>query len=89
MEKEEIEGLLIDAIKKFCDIEVRDKELNLFGKAYHIAPRDMVCIIKDIEKTLGFSISLIFAKNDSSFMTISNISAAIFEIQSTKKALIS
>ena len=59
------------------NINITDKNLNLFGDKYHITPRDMIYIIFDIEKKLGKEIASVFETEDIGIMTINNLAEEI------------
>lgn len=77
MEKKQIENIIINVIEDIVDINITDRNLNLFGDEYHITPRDMTYIVFDIEKKLGKEIVSVFETEDIGIMTISNLADGI------------
>lgn len=79
MENRKIEEVIIQAIKKISGHMVEDKDKNLFGIEYAIAPRDMVYIVDEVESNLGVSIAEIFETDDIGIMTVRNLEIAILK----------
>lgn len=76
----EIKEIIKTEIRKYKNIEVEDN-INLFSNEYNIYPRDIVYIIMQIEKELGYKITDIFRSNDSNIMTVDNLANAIQGLQ--------
>lgn len=76
----EIKEIIKTEIRKYKNIEVEDN-INLFSNKYNIFPRDIVYIIMQIEKELGYKVTDIFSSNDSNIMTVDNLANAIQRLQ--------
>lgn len=76
----EIKEMIKTEISKYKNIEVEDN-INLFSNEYNIFPRDIVYIIIQIEKKLGYKVTDIFRSNDCNIMTVNNLANAIQRLQ--------
>lgn len=77
MDQRKIEDLLTGIIEQVTGIKITDKNKNLFGNDYAVAPRSMMYIVKEFEKKLGKEITTIFRTNDIGIMTVNNLSCSI------------
>ena len=81
MNKSEIEKIIIEGIKKITDINMLNKDLNLFSHSCNISPIELIYIKDYIEKKINKDISKIFISYDYNVLTVNNLADAIISLQ--------
>ncbi len=86
MNKSEIEKIIIEGIKEISDINIENKDLNLFSRSCGISPIDLIYIKDYIEKKINKDISKIFVSYDYNVLTVHNLTDAIISCKNSLTA---